>query len=97
MKLTDRQLTECLDYLRVAQGEAGSIAIDLGHFRALVDEVRAGRTAVARERDAWTEEDGFVLWWRFPIEEPPYSGNPLCDDFPEYVTHWTPIVIPVLP
>src|SRR5690625_4173312 len=29
----------------------------------------------------WHEDDGFVLWWRLPIEEPPYVGNPLCDDF----------------
>lgn len=25
----------------------------------------------------WHEEMGDVLWWRFPIEEPPYLGNPL--------------------
>jgi hypothetical protein len=24
----------------------------------------------------WTEEDGDVLWWKFPIEEPPYVGRP---------------------
>jgi hypothetical protein len=27
--------------------------------------------------DQWTEEDGTVLWWRFPIVEPPYCGSPL--------------------
>ena len=26
---------------------------------------------------SWTEEDGDVLWWRFPIVEPPYCGSPL--------------------
>lgn len=26
--------------------------------------------------DEWSEEDGPVLWWKFPIEEPPYCGTP---------------------
>lgn len=30
----------------------------------------------ARLREEWTEEDGDVLWWRFPVEEPPYVGTP---------------------
>jgi hypothetical protein len=47
------------------------------------------------ERDEWNEEDGNVLWWVFPICEPPYCGTPLDDDFPDYVTHWTRIVEPV--
>lgn len=29
-----------------------------------------------RPLSEWTEEDGNVLWWRFPIEEPPYCGSP---------------------
>ncbi|HZV56133.1 MAG TPA: hypothetical protein VFF89_00530 [Sphingobium sp.] len=24
----------------------------------------------------WHEDHGAVLWWRFPIEEPPYIGGP---------------------
>ena len=51
----------------------------------------------AQPLSAWTEEDGNVLWWRFPIEEPPYAGTPLDDDFPDHVTHWTPIVVPEAP
>ncbi|QIJ76191.1 hypothetical protein GU700_17290 [Methylobacterium sp. NI91] len=31
----------------------------------------------ARPLAEWTEEDGDVLWWRFPITEPPYVGSPL--------------------
>lgn len=30
----------------------------------------------ARPLEEWTEEDGDVLWWKFPIEEAPYSGSP---------------------
>lgn len=32
---------------------------------------------VARTIAEWTEETGPVLWWKFPIDEPPYVGTPL--------------------
>ena len=32
----------------------------------------------ARPLSEWTEEDGDVLWWKFPIEEAPYVGSPVC-------------------
>jgi hypothetical protein len=44
--------------------------------------------------DEWTEETGAVLWWRFPVVEPPYVGSPLDDDWPGHHTHWTEIPIP---
>lgn len=31
----------------------------------------------ARTLDEWTEEDGDVLWWFFPMTEAPYVGSPL--------------------
>lgn len=31
---------------------------------------------VARPYDEWHEDIGPVLWWKFPIEEPPYVGTP---------------------
>lgn len=34
------------------------------------------RNVRPRPLSEWTEEDGNVLWWRFPIEEPPYCGSP---------------------
>ncbi len=42
----------------------------------------------------WHEGIGAALWWRFPVEEPPYCGSPVCDDWPGYHTHWTPILVP---
>lgn len=42
----------------------------------------------------WHEDIGAALWWRFPVEEPPYCGSPVCDDWPGYHTHWTPILVP---
>src|SRR5215472_441953 len=42
------------------------------------------------DADEWCEEDGPVLWWRLPVNEPPYVGTPLDDDWIEgYFTHWT--------
>lgn len=51
-------------------------------------------SAVSFLREDWTEEDGSVLWWRFPICEAPYVGTPFDDDFPDCVTHWTRIDVP---
>lgn len=31
----------------------------------------------ARPLSEWHEDMGDVLWWRFPIVEPPYVGTPL--------------------
>jgi hypothetical protein len=51
----------------------------------------------ARPLDEWHEDLGPVLWWKFPIEEAPYAGDPLCSDWPGYHTHWTPLCIPENP
>ena len=53
--------------------------------------------AVAIPVEQWHEDDGFCLWWKFPINEPPYSGSPLDSDWPGYHTHFTRLVCPVLP
>jgi hypothetical protein len=45
----------------------------------------------------WHEEIGPALWWRFPIEEAPFCGDPGGDDWPGYHTHWTPIPLPAKP
>lgn len=45
----------------------------------------------ARPLDEWHEDDGPVVWWRFPVEEPAWIGTPLDDDWIDgYYTHWTP-------
>ena len=31
----------------------------------------------ARPRAEWSPDVGTVLWWKFPIDEPPYVGSPL--------------------
>lgn len=52
----------------------------------------AARTA--KPLAEWHEDHGAALWWRFPVEEAPWCGTPLCDDWPHYHTHWTPLVVP---
>jgi len=52
---------------------------------------------VAKPLDDYHEDMGAVLWWCFPIEEAPYCGNPNCDNWPGYHTHWTPLQIPADP
>lgn len=48
----------------------------------------------ARPISEWTDDDGDVLLWRFPINEPPRVGS-LLDTWwklnPHYYTHWTPL------
>ena len=44
----------------------------------------------ARPLSEWHEDDGPVVWWRFPVHEPAWIGTPLDTDWPGYHTHWTP-------
>ncbi|PLS19105.1 hypothetical protein CVD28_01475 [Bacillus sp. M6-12] len=50
---------------------------------------------VAKPIDEWTEDDGDCLWWTFPIQEPPHCGSPLDSDFPDYLTHFTRLILPI--
>ena len=91
--------------LSIADAVASLHAVDGGlrrdHCLAAAERLRAiaaPRVAtVARPIDEWHEDRGDALWWRFPIDEPPYVGSPICDDWPGYHTHWTPIVCPDAP
>lgn len=51
----------------------------------------------ARPLEEWNEDIGDVLWWKFPIEEPPYVGSPLDCAWTGYHTHWTQIRVPEPP
>ena len=51
----------------------------------------------ARHIDEWHEVDGPALWWRDPIEEPPYVGTPDDDNFDDSYLWWSPIDIPEIP
>lgn len=54
-------------------------------------------TNIPKPVEEWHEDVGECLWWHFPIVEPPYCGIPLDIDFPDYVTHFTKVIIPMEP
>jgi len=65
---------------------------------------------VVRPFHEWHEDYGDVLWWKFPVEEPPYVGTPndlgyqighnhsrdpiFVGGWPGYHTHWTTLKVP---
>lgn len=49
-----------------------------------------------RPIDDWHEDIGDVIWWKFPVNEPPYVGTPLDSEWDDHdydYTHWTPLPI----
>ena len=58
------------------------------HAIKVAIEAWCNDTFKLRPLDEWGEEDGPVLWWKLPIEEPPWCGTPLDSDWPGYQTHW---------
>jgi hypothetical protein len=58
---------------------------------------RAEEAERAQPESEWHEDVGPVLWWAFPVQEPPYVGTPLDSDWPGYHTHWTPLAVPTAP
>jgi hypothetical protein len=66
------------------------------------DPIEQPRTLRAFPFGAWHEDESDVLWWHFPIREPPYVGSPLASDWPfdvddERVLGWTRFVVPDAP
>lgn len=78
-----------------------------GHIkvkRVLARKLHAARKENERYREVlepipaeeWHDDDGYVVWWRLPVEEPPYVGSPMCDDFTfNYYTHYTKLICPL--
>lgn len=72
------------------------------HFMRLDEDVRARYAShmnliTPRPANEYHEDFGPVLWWKFPVNEPPYVGNDSDCDWPGYHTHWTPILMPDKP
>jgi hypothetical protein len=58
----------------------------------VVDNARqALAPEVATPGEEYHEDAGPVLWWRFPVVEPPWAGTPNHPDWPGYHTHFTPL------
>ena len=51
----------------------------------------------AHPLEDYHEDNGPCLWWKFPIEEPPFVGSPLDADWPGYHTHFTRLLVPSNP
>jgi len=62
---------------------------------AAIRKTHAVVSSVARPGEEYHEDMGNMLWWRFPIDEPPYAGMPGDCDWPGYHTHFTPIPMPL--
>ncbi len=62
----------------------------------LLKYATTGKSATTpRPEEEYHEDMGDVIWWKFPICEPPYVGSSLdCDWIDDYYTHWTPLAIP---
>ncbi|WP_270792162.1 hypothetical protein [Enterococcus avium] len=60
----------------------------------IVNQLDEPTKVIAHWTEKWHEGIGPVLWWDFPVEEPPYCGTPLDDDFPKYKRHFTELHIP---
>ncbi len=102
MTLAQASTTACAypEYAEAKQAvEAGRKALAL--LPSIIEQVTATESK-AIPSDDWSEEDGNVLWWFFPISEPPYCGTPLDDSWPticgeSYHTHFTRIPLPQPP
>lgn len=89
---------EALGMMDYAEGQGPVYASAAETCRVIKEMQREHNTAtderIPKTRASWHEDDGAVVWWKFPITEPPYVGSPLDDDFPDYVTHWTRVQLP---
>lgn len=57
--------------------QSGYLAACEEHARELIQILAEEEGGPApRPASEWHEGLGDVLWWRFPIEEPPYVGSP---------------------
>ena len=66
----------------------------LGIAKSVLTKLEEPQKVIAQLSEKWHEDIGPVLWWDFPVEEPPYCGTPLDDDFPKYKRHFTELHIP---
>ncbi len=72
----------CNDTQRIPIFSASGEQIGESRCPTCCDGIRlVSAQEIARPLSEWGEDHGAVLWWTFPIEEPPYVGTPL--DLPQ--------------
>lgn len=83
---------------RIAENPERNLSFDTAEASALrwaTDELETfGLLRLALPLAEYHEDFGHVLWWTFPINEPPYCGIPTDSDWPGYHTHWSPLPVP---
>lgn len=85
---------ELKSQLTALQSELDEVITEGNGMKEALKRVNKELEQVKKERDnviayyetfhpieEWREDYGCVLWWRFPIEEPPYCGTPNDTDF----------------
>lgn len=56
-------------------------------------QLKSANKPISAEK--WHVDDGNVIWWKLPINEPPYVGTPLdCEFTPNYYSHFTRLIEP---
>jgi hypothetical protein len=81
-------------YAAACAAEYPALAADLRTIAAVAPV--PAKVEAAHSLEDWHEDQGPVLWWAFPIAEPPYAGTPLDSSWPGYHTHWTHFHVPDL-
>jgi hypothetical protein len=64
------------EVFRALGSPPGMVEVHREPLIAAADLLRA--TWTPRPLEEWHEDMGDMLWWKFPITEPPYLGSPLC-------------------
>ena len=95
-EMTIEKAIGIISFARNHRKECGVAASDFDHAIdvALTALCEKQEQLVARPYSDWGEDYGDVVWWNFPIGEALYVGTPLDASFPDYVTHWTPLIVP---
>jgi hypothetical protein len=74
--------------------ENADVMVERDRLHAEVERLRAelARLTTLRPASEWRDDDGDVLWWRLPVEEPPYVGSPMEYGWrDDYYTHFSPL------
>ena len=99
MKRLTKETIGCFKYsLKEHNHEIGDFGTYDAFFNYSMAIKQLGEYEEANEPrliEEWSEDYGDCLWWSFPIEEPPYCGTPLDCNFPNHVTHFTRLILPI--
>jgi hypothetical protein len=78
------------DHYECAQQRIATLEAKVEALTAQLDSLKT-----LRPRSEYHEDHGSVVWWHYPIQEPPIVGSPLDTDWDEedneWYTHWSPL------